>query len=420
MRKRSGLMTCKGLAGAVLLSALILQGASVQAAQTGGTVSAAEAGPETGGEAPGSFIDMSTSYPGVTVKAGSTISFSLDFASLTGESADVLLAAENLPDNWTGYFKGGSNEVTSVHVSGRTSEDASLGKGLASYSLTVPDDAKEGDYSFELAADPGTGEADRLSVKVTVNEEENGASTLTAEYPQQQGAAGTSFSFDTTIVNNRGTDGSFALSANAPAGWTVSFTPSGETAKVTTLDVDAGASSALKVSITPPETVEKGNYTINMSAISAQDTLSADLGVEITGSYGVSLSTPDGRLSFDAYANKETTITLTAQNTGNVDLENLNLTSKLPTDWEAEFSESTIGLIEAGASKEISVKIKPSANALTGDYINAFTISCDEVKSEADFRVSVKTPTTWGYAAIAVIAVLVLALFGIIRKFGRR
>ena len=85
---------------------------------------------------------MSTSYPGVTVKAGSTISFSLDFASLTGESADVLLAAENLPDNWTGYFKGGSNEVTSVHVSGRTSEDASLGKGLASYSLTVPPAAR--------------------------------------------------------------------------------------------------------------------------------------------------------------------------------------------------------------------------------------------------------------------------------------
>ena len=34
-------------------------------------------------------LDMSTSYPGVTAKAGDTVSFDLDFTSLTEESYDA-------------------------------------------------------------------------------------------------------------------------------------------------------------------------------------------------------------------------------------------------------------------------------------------------------------------------------------------
>ena len=35
-----------------------------------------------------SGIDMSTDYPGITVKAGETVSFPLDFSSLDGEGHD--------------------------------------------------------------------------------------------------------------------------------------------------------------------------------------------------------------------------------------------------------------------------------------------------------------------------------------------
>ena len=78
--------------------------------------------------------------------------------------------------------------------------------------------------------------------------------------------------------------------------------------------------------------MEKGDYTIPISAISAEDSLSQDLSVSITGTYSVSLSTPDGRLSLDAYADKETSVTLSITNNGNVDLTNLNLTSTAPTN----------------------------------------------------------------------------------------
>lgn len=360
-------------------------------------------------------LDMTTDYPGITVNPGDTLSFSLDFSS--DEACDAALSVESIPEGWTGYFGGDGNQVSMVHINSGTEADNAE---LATFNLTLPDEAEEGTYTVELAADAGSSGSDTLELEITVNQEELGQSSFTAEYPEQQGATGTSFSFDTTLVNNRATEQSYSLSAEAPTGWTVSFTPSSETSQVASVALESGASEGITVDVTPPENVEKGEYTITCTATSASDTLTMELSIEITGTYGVSLSTPTGNLSLDAYANDQRSVTLSITNTGNVDLENLNLTSSAPTDWEVEFSESTIELLEAGATQEITAYITPDADAITGDYLTTLTVSNDETSADAQFRVSVKIRTTWGIVAVAIIVVLVILLGCIFKKFGRR
>lgn len=388
---------------AALMAAAMVSGSSM-------AVYAAESG-----------LDMSTEYPGVSVKAGDTISFPLDFTSLDGEGHDVALAITSIPDEWTGYFKGGSNQVTKVHVAAPASADMiETSEELANFNLTVPAEAEEGTYTVELKADAGAGDADTLELEIYVTTEEYGQSSYTSEYPEQQGASGTVFTFDTTIVNNRPTAENYSLSANVPTGWQVKFTPSDDSTSVASIEVEPGSSQGLTVTVTPPETVEKGEYNIPISAVSASDTLSTELMVDITGTYDVTLSTSDGRLSCDAYENEETKVTLTVTNNGNVDLTNLNLTSSASTDWEVNFSESTIETLEAGATKEVTMTIKPGENSITGDYVASVTISNAETSDSAEFRVSVKTSTTWGIAAVAIIVVLVLGLAVIFKKYGRR
>lgn len=386
-----------GLAAASLTAAMMLQTMPVYAADSG--------------------IDMSTDYPGVMAKAGETVSFPLDFISTDGEGHDISLETLTLPEEWTGYFKGKTNQISKVHVNGTVTEDEG---SPASFNLTVPADAAEGTYEVQLKADAGSGNTDVLDLEVVISEEEAGESSLTSEYPQQQGVTGTTFNFDTTIVNNRGTNQSYSLAAQAPEGWQVTFTPSDDSKNVASLEVEAGASKGMKVTVTPPENVEKGDYTIPVTAVSSNDKLSTELTVSITGTYGVTLSTPNQVLSFDAYANKESSVTLSITNNGNVDLTNLNLSSSAPTDWNVSFSESTIDTLEPGATKEVTAYVTPSEDAITGDYVTSFTVSSNETSGKADFRVSVKTSTTWGVAAIAIIVVLVAALAGIMKKYGRR
>lgn len=368
-------------------------------------------------EEDGGGINMTTDYPGITVKAGESVNFSLDFESISGAGCDAVLTVESIPEGWEGYFRGSSSEISKIHIDERS---AGAEESPATFNLTLPDEAEEGNYTVVLKADGGSGMEDELTLEVKVADQENGQGNFTTEYPEQQGAAGTSFSFDATLVNNRATGQSYSLSAKAESGWQVSFTPSGESSQVSSLEVEPGGSQGLTVAVTPPETVKEGEYTIPCTAVSAGETLTTDLKVVITGSYEVVVTTPTGNLSVDAYANDEKAVTLSIQNTGNVDLENLNLTSSASTDWEVRFDESTIGLLEAGGTKEVTAYIKPASNSITGDYVTNITASNDIVTDTAEFRVAVKTRTTWGIFAIAVIAVLVAGLGCVIKKYGRR
>ena len=333
-----------------------------------------------------STFEMSTAYPGISVKPGETTTFDLDFINQTGNGQDAALSIKDLPDGWEGYFRGNGGQINKVTLE------------------AVTDDGESSDVTLTL----------------NVSEEENGASTFTAEYAEQQAASGTAFSFDTTLVNNKGSEQSFSLSAEAPDGWQVSFTPSGESNAVASLNVEAGASQGITVSVTPPETLTQGDYTIPISAISSSEKLKEELKVTITGSYAVEVSTPSGNLSVDAYANDKKAVTLSITNTGNVDLTNLNLTSSAASNWDISFDESTIDLLEAGATKEVTAYITPDSDAITGDYVASITAANDVATSTASLRVSVKTRTSWGLAAVAIIVVLGAGLGYVFKKYGRR
>ena len=57
---------------------------------------------------------------------------------------------------------------------------------------------------------------------------------------------------------------------------------------------------------------------------------------------------------------------------------------------------------------------------LTGDYVTTFTASCSETSADAQFRVSVKTSTVWGVAAVVIILALIAAVAAVFKKYGRR
>ncbi len=370
-------------------------------------------------EVSGTDVVFSTDYPGVSVKPGDSSTFSL-YLTNDGDTQDNLtLSAEDLPDGWTGSFKGSSSEVSMVHVAaGQTKEDSPS----LSYALSVPDDAKEGEYTVTLEAKSESTDAELpLLVKVDRNEEDIAAGEFTAEYPEQQGSTSTNFSFSTTLKNNGAENATYALAAdNAPEGWNVTFTPSGASAQAASVPVDAGSSSTITVAVTPSEDAEQGDYEIDCTAVSGKETLSLPLTVTITGTYGMTLTTPSGNLAAKAFAGEGKKVTLQVQNTGNVALENVQLTSQASTDWTVEFDTSTIDSIDPGAAKEVTATITPAKDAVIGDYVTAITAKNDNVSSEADLRVSVQNHTTWGIVAIVIIAALVVSLAAIIRKFGRR
>ncbi len=93
--------------------------------------------------------------------------------------------------------------------------------------VTVPKELTEGNYRVEVKARAGEGISDTLPITFMVNETKAGKGSFTSEYPQQEGTAGTNFSFSTTLLNNGLKQESYSLSSNAPAGWSVSLRQQG-------------------------------------------------------------------------------------------------------------------------------------------------------------------------------------------------
>ena len=200
----------------------------------------------------------------------------------------------------------------------------------------------------------------------------------------------------------------------------MAFKPSGESTQVASLSLEPAVSQGLTITVTPPNNVEAGEYTIPCSAISADESLNMELLVKVTESYDISLSTPDGLLSFATTAGKEKDLTLTVTNNSNVAVEHVNLTASAPTDWNVSFDTPTIDVVEAGATVEVSAHVTPSSEALTGDYVVTFTADASEVSDSAEFRVAVETSVLWGFAAILIIAALLAGIGYVFRKYGRR
>jgi uncharacterized membrane protein len=345
--------------------------------------------------------------------------FTLYITNTGSEETTVELSAEDLPEGWEGSFKGSSNEVSMVHVGAYQKKEDSPS---LSYSLTVPEDTKEDIYTISLNAKGGdVDESLALTVKVDAEEKKIGAGEFSTDYAQQEGDSGTKFSYTTTLTNNSGENMTYSLSAEgAPEGWTVTFTPSDTTTATSSVPVDAGASSTIKAAIVPAQNVTAGEYPITLVAACAGETLELPVTVKITGTYSLTATTPTGNLSTSAYAGETKDVALSIQNTGNIDLTAVSLKAQASTDWEITFDQDTINEIPAGGSAEVTAHITPAKDAILGDYVTIITASNDAVSSDCALRISVQNHTSWGIAAVAVIAVLVLGLVLIIRRFGRR
>ena len=417
MEKTTGRMTKKAVRSVCGLLAAGLLAAAVMPMHA--AADEEEAQPQQITEDEAGKVTFSTDYPGVTIKPGGTSTFTLYITNTGSEETTVELSAEDLPEGWEGSFQGSSNEVSMVHVGAYQKKEDSPS---LSYSLTVPEDTKEDIYTISLNAKGGdVDESLALTVKVDAEEKKIGAGEFSTDYAQQEGDSGTKFSYTTTLTNNSGENMTYSLSAEgAPEGWTVTFTPSDTTTATSSVPVDAGASSTIKAAIVPAQNVTAGEYPITLVAACAGETLELPVTVKITGTYSLTATTPTGNLSTSAYAGETKDVALSIQNTGNIDLKAVSLKAQASTDWEITFDQDTINEIPAGGSAEVTAHITPAKDAILGDYVTIITASNDAVSSDCELRISVQNHTSWGIAAVAVIAVLVLGLVLIIRRFGRR
>jgi uncharacterized membrane protein len=376
---------------------------------------------QTTASAPQRSLSMEAEYPGVAVPAGQTVSMNLAFHNKgrTGESLEVWLA--KVPKGWNAQIKTFKYEVSAVSVP--AGEDKSLtfqaepGQGITAGSYVFVVDARTADGRLQMTQD--------IVVKVlsaSAGEQLGGGGIkISTSYPVLRGPLKGNYQFSLDVQNQLDADTVFDLSAQPPQGWTVNFKPAYESTFISSLSLKAGQSSTVSLQVTPPSSAAPGEYAIPVRVSSQRAATETTLKLVLTGTYELKLGTATGLLSMDARPGKEADVSIYVQNTGSATQDNVSFMSFKPENWKVAFKPDSIDTLAPGELKQVDVTITPNKEALVGDYsVSLEAKGAQQSSSNAEFRVTVKAATVWGWIGILLIVVVLGGLVAMFRFLGRR
>lgn len=359
-----------------------------------------------------SGLSLSTEYPVQTVQAGRPAVISLSVHNYGLPPQEVRLAATEVAHGWKAEFEGDARDVGAVFVAPDESQELSL-------HLTPPDSATRGSYRFVLVA-RGPQASAELPITLHLAKTIPNWLALSASLPTLKGSSSTDFSYDIKLDNKSGRDALVNLTADAPRGFDVSFTPQYGSQEVTSIRVKAGASKDVSAKVQLPERAQAGNYSLTVHAASGTTRAELPLTMILTGKPQLSLTTPSGRLSGDATIGRATQLALVVENDGSAPARDVTLSADSPSHWKVSFEPRRLGEIAPHQSAKVAASFTPAEQSLAGDYMLTLNANGGSTSASTDYRVTVMTSTLWGGVGVGVAAAAILVVGFAVSKFGRR
>jgi len=360
-------------------------------------------------------VVLSTTYLSVEADQGRQLSFPISVKNQTEEWQEVELQVEG-PTGWEIGLKDRGYFIHKLLLEPGKSQSLD-------FQAKPPENAEPETYTFVIRAYGSDGTLiSELKLDVTLRKKETVRKglTMSTKYPKLRGQAGNTFSFKLDLKNDSDEDRDVSLSADVPQGWEVVFKPAFESKQVSSIRMKSGASQGVDVEITPPRRTEAGEYSVVVRAEAGGDRAEVPLSVIIVGKPRIELTTANEVLNTKATVDKETTLDLIVGNTGSAPLENIRFSASTPVDWEVTFDPEELLELPVGEQREVKAIIRPSPKALAGDYMLTLRATTSEASDSTEIRVTVETPTTWGWIAVGAIVVVLGGLGMLFARLSRR
>jgi len=256
--------------------------------------------------------------------------------------------------------------------------------------------------------------------------------TLTCQYPVLSSPTGTAyFTYSIELQYKGGKEPRvFDLQAKVPSGFNYSIASSyGEGTQIAAIRLDPQKTypDTIKVTVRPDMWLvpEPGEYPITVEAVSGEIKGSIELKAIIIAKYEIGLEPSTGRFNTSATAGEDNYLTVSVTNTGSADLQKVNFSSKItgnPTGWSITFDPKNLDVLSVGAKREVQINIKPAQKTIAGDYMVAISANPESgyAFDAIDVRVTVLTPTIWGWVGIGIVVLVIAGLAVMFMRLGRR
>ncbi|MCG2789917.1 MAG: NEW3 domain-containing protein, partial [Actinomycetia bacterium] len=198
--------------------------------------------------------------------------------------------------------------------------------------------------------------------------------------------------------------------------------PSYQESEISAIKMVPGKKESLKITAVPLIKQDPGEYDITITVknedlkLEAQTTFKAI----ITATYDFTLTSKTGMLNTKATSGKNNPFVIVLTSTGSADIENIALKADTPEKWIVKFEPEKIETFKSAETKEIKVTITPPDKTIAGDYMLTFSAKSENSSKNIDVRVTVETPSIWGWVGIGIIVIVVIGVAIIFARLGRR
>jgi uncharacterized membrane protein len=265
------------------------------------------------------------------------------------------------------------------------------------------------------------------SVALAAESTPPGVLDIAVLYPKLNGLITDTFTFEVGLKNLTDKALNCALTVTGPNMWSIYMTPQADTTKkISAVRLSPTGEydfvEYIEVMVTPPADaiIDPGDYPIVFTADSGNATISTQLTAVITGSYSLKVVPVNGLYNTTATAGKGSIFSLDIQNLGTAPVTAIDFFSDKTEGWLVGVSIAGIDKLRAGADQVVDLTIIPPANSIPGDYYFSFWAKGVEGAGSADIRVTVESPTMWGWIGLIIIILILAGMVYLYVAFRRR
>jgi uncharacterized membrane protein len=365
-------------------------------------------------------------FKDLTVGQGQEVTMDAEVVNRTKDPVEVSLSLDGVPKGWDVNFNSRypSYPIRSVTVAGAGGDQSATKSTTIEFKTKVPDATRPGNYQIKVTAKDMAGATqyvETVNFRVTSKKVETGGLKLTSQYPVLTTASGQTLKFTLDLKNETNKPLTVSLSPQAPDGWTVRFKPQFGDTQISSIQLKENATETLSVEIDSPARAEAKEYPVTVRARSGGFEAAANLKVTLKGTQDLKMGSASGTLNTSVTAGKKTPVDFLVGNAGTAPIRNLGFITKKPNDkWTVEFKPDKIDSLNSGEVREIKMEILAPDRTIAGDYLLNLTANSPEVNKSVEFRVTVSTPTLWGWVGFSIVGLVVLGLAGVFYRLGRR
>lgn len=358
-------------------------------------------------------------FKNLTAGQGQEVTMDTEVVNRRKDPVEVSLTLESVPKGWDVNFNSRypSFPVRSVQVPGEKST-------TIEFKAKIPEATKAGVYNIKVTAKDAAGQTqynETVSINVTTKKVETGGIKLTSQYPVLSTGSGQTLKFTVDLKNETNKPLTTSLVAQPPPGWTVRFKPQFGDQQISSIQLKENASETLSVEIDTPVTAEAKEYPVAVQARAGAFEASTTVKVSLKGTQDLKMGSLAGTLNTSITAGTKTPVDFVVGNAGTAPVRNVNFVTKKPNDkWNVEFKPDKIDALGPGEVRQIKMEITAPDRTIAGDYMLTLTANSAEANKSVDFRVTVSTPTVWGWIGFGIVGLVVLGLAVVFFRLGRR